>query len=229
MTLGLQSRGGARGGVPFGAGPRAAQPAPGRAGARGRRLKGMALEFEARRAQVEHRAGRSGLGLGVLPSPGPCTTPGFAGSTTRSRRRRAELDGPQQEIQKGRAAERKLSQFREESQAPGARARQAPPDPSLPAQHGGPDQADRDADAPGRFRVEEVHAGRVHPQGLLLGVADRHLARGHLPQPRALLRPDEPLLAHRQRRGDEDRPLEAPGKSIAASFVAKTFIYTADE
>ena len=88
-------------------------------------------------------------------------------------------------------------------QAAGARARQASPDPSFGAQHRGSHQADRNSDAPGGFHAEEVHAGRVRPEGLLLGVADRHPGRRDVPQPGALLRPDEPVLAHRQRRGHE--------------------------
>ena len=93
-------------------------------------------------------------------------------------------------------------------QAARARARQAPPDPSLEAQHRGADQADRDAHAAGRLHAEEVHPGRVRPEGVLRGVADRHPGRGHVPQPGALLRPDEPLLAHRQRRRAQDQRAE---------------------
>src|SRR5439155_23247865 len=81
-------------------------------------------------------------------------------------------------------------------------------DPAFQAQHRGADQADRDPDAPGRLHVEEVHPRRVRAEGVLRRVADRHPGRRDLPQPRAFLRPDEPVLSHHQRRRPQSERVE---------------------
>ena len=112
-----------------------------------------------------------------------------------------------------------------------ARALEAPAGPPVEAQHRGADQADRDTHAAGRLHAEEVHSGRVRGEGVLFGVADRHPARRHVPQPRPLLRPDEPLLPDHQRRGPEGHASSTTSRRSRsrAVFVAKTFIYTGEE
>ena len=145
--------------------------------------------------------------------------------------KKVELEGLKQEIAKGRAAERKLAQFREEVKR--LELELAKLLQILPSKRNTEELIKRieTLTRQGDFTLLEVHARRVHPEGVLRGVADRHPDPGHVPQPRALLRPDEPLLANHQRRGHEDQRARAtfPASRSPRHFVAKTFIYTGDE
>ena len=87
-----------------------------------------------------------------------------------------------------------------------AGARQAAAHPAGAAQHAGPDAADPLAGRAGGLRAEEVQSRHAERQGVLQRVADRGRPRRLVPQPRAVLRPHQPLLADHQHRGsDGDR------------------------
>ncbi|HKF45532.1 MAG TPA: type 4a pilus biogenesis protein PilO [Thermoanaerobaculia bacterium] len=145
------------------------------------------------------------------------------------RAKRTELDGLNQEIQKGRAAERKLSQFREEVkrlEIDLAKLLQI-----LPSKRNTEDlikrieALTRQGDfslkkfTPGEFIGKDFYSewpitiqldGTYHNLALFFDRMSRFSR---------IINVEEMRIG----------TLDAPGKSIAASFVAKTFIYTADE
>ena len=145
------------------------------------------------------------------------------------RAKRVELDGLNQEIQKGRAAERKLSQFREEVkrlEIDLAKLLQI-----LPSKRNTEDlikrieALTRQGDftlkkfTPGEFVGKDFYSewpitiqldGTYHNLALFFDRMSRFSR---------IINVEEMRI----------NTMDAPGKSIAASFVAKTFIYTADE
>ena len=145
------------------------------------------------------------------------------------RAKRVELDGLNQEIQKGRAAERKLSQFREEVkrlEIDLAKLLQI-----LPSKRNTEDlikrieALTRQGDfalkkfTPGEFVNKDFYAewpitiqldGTYHNLALFFDRMSRFSR---------IINVEEMKIG----------AFDAPGKSIAASFVAKTFIYTADD
>ena len=85
-----------------------------------------------------------------------------------------------------------------------ARPPAAPRDPSDGPQRRGAHQEGPGPRRPGRALHEEMDAEGVHQPRLLCGVADRPPGGRFVPQPRALLREDRPLLADHQHRGSRD-------------------------
>ena len=133
----------------------------------------------------------------------------------------------QVKIQEGRAAKQKLPQFREE-----VRRLELELDKLLrilPSRRNTPEllRRIRQLTEQGAFDLLRFTPGNFVGSRLLQRVADHHPARRLVPQPRALLRPGEPVLAHHQHREPQGlRAAEEPkGHTISASFVAKTFIY----
>jgi type IV pilus assembly protein PilO len=145
------------------------------------------------------------------------------------RAKRTELDGLNQEIQKGRAAERKLSQFREE-------VKRLEIDLSkllqiLPSKRNTEDlikrieTLTRQGDfalkkfTPGEFVSKDFYS--EWPISISLDGTYHNLALffDRMSRFSRIINVEEMKIGL----------LDAPGKSIAASFVAKTFIYTADE
>lgn len=144
--------------------------------------------------------------------------------------KRVQLEGLQQEIQKGRAAERKLPQFREE-------VKRLELDLSkllqiLPSKRNTEDlikrieTLTRQGDftlkrfAPGEFANKDFYA--EWPIGVQLDGTYHNLAlffdrMSHFSR---IINVEEMRISAMN---------DVPGKSIAASFVAKTFIYTGDE
>ena len=162
--------------------------------------------------------------------PRPSTTRGCAGSTRRSASSAPQLAGLQQEIQKGRAAERKLAQFREEIkrlELDLAKLLQI-----LPSKRNTEDlikrieTLTRQGDftlrkfTPGEFISKDFYSewpidiqleGTYHNLALFFDRMSRF---------------SRIINVEEMRMNAINDP---GGKSIAASFVAKTFIYTADE
>src|SRR5215813_14541992 len=153
----------------------------------------------------------------------------FTGMNADIKKKRTELDGLNQEIQKGRAAERKLSQFREE-------VKRLEIDLSkllqiLPSKRNTEDlikrieALTRQGDfslkkfTPGDFISKDFYSewpitiqldGTYHNLALFFDRMSRFSR---------IINVEEMKIGG----------MDAPGKSIAASFVAKTFIYTAGE
>lgn len=188
----------------------------------------MALEL-----RLEERKWSVALGIGLAFGIAMAATIHYAwfrGLNEEIARKRTELDGLQQEIQKGRAAERKLSQFREE-------VRRLELELSkllqiLPSKRNTEElikrieTLTRQGDfslkrfAPGEFISRDFYSewpifisldGTYHNLALFFDRMSRFSR---------IINVEEMKIAGM---GD------ASGKSIAASFVAKTFIYTADE
>ena len=115
-----------------------------------------------------------GLVVGIVARRAPSTTFWFSRMNEEIAAQEGRARGPQAGDPEGPRRRAQAVAVPRRGQAARARARQAPPDPSVQAQHRRADQADRDAHAPGRLHAEEVHAGRVRAEGVLRGVADRH-------------------------------------------------------
>src|SRR5437773_1750185 len=183
--------------------------------------------------RLEERKWSVALGIGLafgIALAGTVHYAWFRGLNEEIARKRSELDGLQQEIQKGRAAERKLSQFREE-------VRRLELELSkllqiLPSKRNTEElikrieTLTRQGDftlrkfTPGEFVQKEFYA--EWPIDIQVDGTYHNLA----------------LFFDRMSRFSriinvEDLKVGAldnvPGKSIAAAFLAKTFIYTGDE
>lgn len=185
----------------------------------------LALRLEERRWYVA-------LGIGLAFGAALAFAVHYAwlrGLNEEIRTKRAELDGLQQEIQKGRAAERKLSQFREE-------VRRLEVDLSkllqiLPSKRNTEDlikrieTLTRQGDfslkrfTPGEFSNKDFYAewpitiqldGTYHNLALFFDRMSRFSR---------IINVEEMKI----------NGISDPGKSIGANFVAKTFIYTGEE
>ena len=173
-------------------------------------------------------AGLMGLGLGVLLA-GVVHYAWLRGVNADIAKKTTELKGLQDQIQKGRAAERKLSQFREEVkrlELELAKLLQV-----LPSARNTEDLIKRieTLTRQGDFTLKKFTPGEPvqkdfyseYPIDISLEGTYHNLA----------------LFFDRMSRFSriinvEDMkvgPLEAPGKSLSATFTAKTFIYTGDE
>src|SRR5262249_53523658 len=154
----------------------------------------------------------------------------FTGMNADIKKKRTELDGLNQEIQKGRAAERKLSQFREEVKRLELELGKLLL--ILPSQRN-PEEPTKRVEAltrQGDFSLKKFTPGEfIHkdfysewPIDIQLDGTYHNLALffDRMSRFSRIINVEEMKI----------NSLEtAPGKSIAASFVAKTFIYTADE
>jgi Tfp pilus assembly protein PilO len=154
----------------------------------------------------------------------------FSGINDDIKRKRTELDGLNQEIQKGRAAERKLSQFREEVKRLELELGKLLL--ILPSQRNTEELIKRveALTRQGDFRLKKFTPGDfVHkdfysewPIDIQLDGTYHNLALffDRMSRFSRIINVEELKLQSLENQ---------PGKSIAASFVAKTFIYTADE
>src|SRR5215813_1032056 len=154
----------------------------------------------------------------------------FTGINDDIKRKRTELDGLNQEIQKGRAAERKLSQFREEVKRLELELNKLLL--ILPSQRNTEELIKRveALTRQGDFSLKKFTPGEfIHkdfysewPIDIQLDGTYHNLALffDRMSRFSRIINVEEMKISSLE---------TAPGKSIAASFVAKTFIYTADE
>jgi type IV pilus assembly protein PilO len=154
----------------------------------------------------------------------------FSGINDDIKKKRTELDGLNQEIQKGRAAERKLSQFREEVKRLELELGKLLL--ILPSQRNTEELIKRveALTRQGDFRLKKFTPGDfVHkdfysewPIDIQLDGTYHNLALffDRMSRFSRIINVEELKV-----QGIDNQP----GKSIAASFVAKTFVYTADE
>jgi len=183
--------------------------------------------------RLEERKWTVALGIGLafgIALAGTVHYAWFRGLNEEIARKRSELDGLQQEIQKGRAAERKLSQFREE-------VRRLELELSkllqiLPSKRNTEElikrieTLTRQGDftlkkfAPGDFVSKDFYS--EWPIAISLDGTYHNLALffDRMSRFSRIVNVEEMKIA-----GIAD----STGKSISANFVAKTFIYTADE
>src|SRR5262245_40049115 len=169
-----------------------------------------------------------GLFIGALPA-GAGRYAWFTGINNDIKNKRAELANLQQEIEKGRAAERKLAQFREEVKR--LELELAKLLQILPSKRNTEDlikrieTLTRQGDftlkkfTPGDFAAKDFYSewpiviqldGTYHNLALFFDRMSRFSR---------IINVEEMKI----------QSLDQPGKSIAANFVAKTFIYTAEE
>jgi Tfp pilus assembly protein PilO len=154
----------------------------------------------------------------------------FRGLNTDIKNKRAELEGLQQEIQKGRAAERKLSQFREEVKR--LELELAKLLQILPSKRNTEElikrieTLTRQGDftlkkfTPGEFVPKEFYS--EWPIDISLDGTYHNLALFF----DRMSRFSRIINVEELRVGSLDN---VPGKSITANFIAKTFLYTGDE
>jgi type IV pilus assembly protein PilO len=183
--------------------------------------------------RLEERKWTVALGVGLafgIALAGTVHYAWFRGLNEEIARKRTELDGLQQEIQKGRAAERKLSQFREE-------VRRLELELSkllqiLPSKRNTEElikrieTLTRQGDftlkkfAPGDFVAKDFYS--EWPIAISLDGTYHNLALffDRMSRFSRIVNVEEMKIAS---------IADATGKSITANFVAKTFIYTADE
>jgi type IV pilus assembly protein PilO len=188
----------------------------------------MALDFK-----LEERKWYVALSFGVVLTillAGTVQYLWFSGINQDIKRKRGELDGLNQEIQKGRAAERKLSQFREEVKRLELELGKLLL--ILPSQRNTEELIKRveALTRQGDFSLKKFTPGEfIHkdfysewPIDIQLDGTYHNLALffDRMSRFSRIINVEEIKLS-----GIE----HPPGKSIAASFVAKTFIYTADE
>lgn len=154
----------------------------------------------------------------------------FTGINDDIKRKRTELDGLNQEIQKGRAAERKLSQFREEVKRLELELNKLLL--ILPSQRNTEELIKRveALTRQGDFSLKKFTPGEfIHkdfysewPIDIQLDGTYHNLALffDRMSRFSRIINVEELKMSSLENQ---------PGKSIAASFVAKTFIYTGDE
>ncbi len=183
--------------------------------------------------RLEERKWTVALGIGLafgIALAGTVHYAWFRGLNEEIARKRTELDGLQQEIQKGRAAERKLSQFREEVrrlELELSRLLQI-----LPSKRNTEElikrieTLTRQGDftlkkfAPGDFVAKDFYS--EWPIAVSLDGTYHNLALffDRMSRFSRIVNVEEMKIAS---------IADSTGKSITANFVAKTFIYTADE
>jgi type IV pilus assembly protein PilO len=183
--------------------------------------------------KLEERKWYIALGIGAflaLLLAGAVQYLWFTGINDDIKRKRTELDGLNQEIQKGRAAERKLSQFREEVKRLELELNKLLL--ILPSQRNTEELIKRveALTRQGDFSLKKFTPGEfIHkdfysewPIDIQLDGTYHNLALffDRMSRFSRIINVEELKIS-----GLENQP----GKSIAASFVAKTFIYTADE
>jgi type IV pilus assembly protein PilO len=189
-------------------------------------MAGLDLKLEERKWYVA-------LGIGALLAlllAGSVQYLWFTGINDDIKRKRTELDGLNQEIQKGRAAERKLSQFREEVKRLELELNKLLL--ILPSQRNTEELIKRveALTRQGDFSLKKFTPGEfIHkdfysewPIDIQLDGTYHNLALffDRMSRFSRIINVEELKI-----NGIENQP----GKSIAASFVAKTFIYTAEE
>jgi type IV pilus assembly protein PilO len=183
--------------------------------------------------KLEEKKWYFALGIGLLLAlvlAGVVQYLWFSGINDELKRKRVELDGLNQEIQKGRAAERKLSQFREEVKRLELELGKLLL--ILPSQRNTEElikrveALTRQGDfslkkfTPGEFVRKDFYS--EWPIDIQLDGTYHNLALffDRMSRFSRIVNVEELKI-----NGLENQP----GKSIAASFVAKTFIYTADD
>jgi Tfp pilus assembly protein PilO len=183
--------------------------------------------------KLEERKWYIALGIGAflaLLLAGAVQYLWFTGINDDIKRKRTELDGLNQEIQKGRAAERKLSQFREEVKRLELELNKLLL--ILPSQRNTEELIKRveALTRQGDFSLKKFTPGEfIHkdfysewPIDIQLDGTYHNLALffDRMSRFSRIINVEELKISNIDNQ---------PGKSIAASFVAKTFIYTADE
>ena len=183
--------------------------------------------------KLEERKWYIALGIGALLAvllAGAVQYLWFTGINDDIKRKRTELDGLNQEIQKGRAAERKLSQFREEVKRLELELNKLLL--ILPSQRNTEELIKRveALTRQGDFSLKKFTPGEfIHkdfysewPIDIQLDGTYHNLALffDRMSRFSRIINVEELKISNIENQ---------PGKSIAASFVAKTFIYTADE
>jgi len=183
--------------------------------------------------KLEERKWYIALGIGALLAvllAGAVQYLWFTGINDDIKRKRTELDGLNQEIQKGRAAERKLSQFREEVKRLELELNKLLL--ILPSQRNTEELIKRveALTRQGDFSLKKFTPGEfIHkdfysewPIDIQLDGTYHNLALffDRMSRFSRIINVEELKIQSIENQ---------PGKSIGASFVAKTFIYTADE
>ena len=191
----------------------------------------MALDL-----RLEERSWKFALGVGLafgIAVGGSVHYAWFRGLNEEIARKRTELDGLNQEIQKGRAAERKLSQFREEVKRLELELSKLLQ--ILPSKRNTEELIKRieTLTRQGDFTLKKFTPGEFvnkdfyseWPIAISLDGTYHNLALffDRMSRFSRIVNVEEMKIGSLGSQGDQQ------GRSISANFVAKTFIYTADE